>query len=166
MNNKKEELKKYVSENVDKFYRLAFFCSRNQADAEDIVNESVARALDSIDGLRDIQYLSTWFYRIIVNTSNTYLKKKSKVVFLEDVTRPEESQEDQYADVDLYHKVMGLNNKYKIPIILKFYEDMTTEQIANILGENTNTVKTRIYTALRKLRENMDEELKFDEQKF
>lgn len=166
MINKKEELKKYVLNNLDKFYRLAFSCTQNREDAEDIVNESVVRALDSIEGLREMQYLGTWFYRIVVNTANTYLKKKSKIIFLDEIVSLEEGKEDRYQDIDLYQKVMNLAPKYKFPIILKYYEDMKIEQIASILGENENTIKTRLYTALRKLKENMEEEMKYDEQRF
>lgn len=164
MQTKKEKLKVYVSENVDKFYRLAFSYAKNQEDAEDIVNESVARALTSIESLREDSYMGTWLYRIVINTSNTYLKKRSKIIFLDElINKPEESKEDQYKDFDLYQKVMKLTPKYRNPIILRFYEDMTTNQIADILGENVNTVKTRLYTALKKLKMNIDEEMKLDE---
>ena len=69
---KKEKLKTYVTNNIDKIYRLAFSYAKNQADAEDIVNESIKRALHSINSLKKDYYMSTWLYRIVVNTANTY----------------------------------------------------------------------------------------------
>ena len=48
MQNKKEKLKLYITNNLDKLYMLAFSYAKNEHDAEDIVNESVKRALDAI----------------------------------------------------------------------------------------------------------------------
>lgn len=150
--NKKELFKEYITNNLDKIYRLAFSFAKNQSDSEDIVNESVKRALISIYSLKNECYIGTWFYRIVVNTANTYLKKKSKLFFLEDISEESLGTEDNYQDSDIYNQVMQLDSKYRIVIILKYFEDMTFEQIAEVLNENTNTVKTRVYTALDKLK--------------
>ena len=150
--NKKELFKDYIINNLDKIYRLAFSFAKNQPDSEDIVNESVKRALMYIDSLKNDSYMATWFYRIVVNTANTYLKNKSKLVYLEDISEESLATEDNYQDSDIYNQVMKLEAKYRIVIILKYFEDMTFEQISEVLDENTNTVKTRVYTALDKLR--------------
>ena len=82
---KKEKLKTYVTNNIDKIYRLAFSYAKNQVDAEDIVNESIKRALYSINSLKKDYYMGTWLYRIVVNTANTYLKSKSKIIYIDDI---------------------------------------------------------------------------------
>lgn len=166
MLNRREKLEEYILGNLDKLYRLAFSYSRNKEDAEDIVNESVVKALEAIDNLREVQFLGTWLYRIVINTANTHMKKKSKIIFFDELINEEDGKEDQYQDVDLYHKVMNLDLKYKMPVILKYYEDMTIEQIATVLEENENTIKTRLYKALDILKKNMEKEMKFDEQRF
>lgn len=163
MHNKKDKLKVYVTENIDKIYRLAFSYTKNQSDAEDIVNESVKRALTGIEQLRNEEYLSTWFFRIVVNTANTYLKNKSKLIYLDEITKNSLIIEDKYQNTDLYDAVMKLDSKYRIIIILKFYEDMTIERISEILNENISTVKTRLYKALKKLRLQINEEDILDE---
>ena len=148
---KKEKLKTYVTNNIDKIYRLAFSYAKNQVDAEDIVNESIKRALYSINSLKKDYYMGTWFYRIVVNTANTYLKSKSKIIYIDDIAEETLVTEDNYKDTDVYNQVMKLDIKYREVIVLKYYEDMTFEQIADILNENISTVKTRLYTALDKL---------------
>lgn len=163
MQTKKEKLKTYVTENIDKIYRLAFSYVKNEHDAEDIVNESVRRALDGIEQLRNEDFLATWFFRIVINTSNTYLKSKSKLIYLDEIVEDSLTAEDKYQDTDLYDAVMKLDSKYRIIIILKFYEDMTLERISEILGENISTVKTRLYNALKKLRLEIDKEDMLDE---
>ena len=152
MQTKKDKLKLYVTNNIDKIYRLAFSYVKNQQDAEDIVNESIKKALYSINSLKNEYYMSTWLYRIVVNTANSYLKSKSKIIYLDEQIEDSLIIEDTHQDTDLYNLVMELEPKYRIVIILKFYEDMTFEQIANILNENVNTIKTRLYKALNKLK--------------
>ena len=163
MQPKQEKLKIYVTDNIDKIYRLAFSYAKNSQDADDIVNESVKRALKAVNGLKNDSYMSTWMYRIVVNTANTYLKSKSKIIYMDDGEEESLITEDDYQDTDLYDRVMKLDDKYRTIIILKYYEDMTFEQIAEILNENTNTIKTRLYSALNKLKIELSKEVDSDE---
>lgn len=165
MHTKKELLKEYVTKNIDKLYRLALSYSKTEQYAEDIVNESVARALAAIDMLRNEEYIGTWMYRIIINTANTYLKKQSKIIYLDD-TMVEDGVPDRYSDVDLYKEIMKLEDKYRIIIILRFFEDQSIEKIADILSENVNTVKTRLYAGLDKLKKNMGKDVDINENIF
>lgn len=163
MQTKREKLETYVTENINKIYRLAFSYVKNEHDAEDIVNESVRKALDGIEQLRNEEFLGTWFFRIVINTSNTYLKSKSKLIYLDEIVESSLTTEDKYQDTDLYDAVMKLDSKYRIVIILKFYEDMTIERISEVLDENISTVKTKLYKALKKLRLEIDKEDMLDE---
>lgn len=163
MKTKREKLETYVTENINKIYRLAFSYVKNEHDAEDIVNESVRKALDGIEQLRNEEFLGTWFFRIVINTSNTYLKSKSKLIYLDEIVENSLTTEDKYQDTDLYDAVMKLDSKYRIVIILKFYEDMTIERISEVLDENISTVKTKLYKALKKLRLEIDKEDTLDE---
>ncbi len=163
MQTKREKLETYVTENINKIYRLAFSYVKNEHDAEDIVNESVRKALDGIEQLRNEEFLGTWFFRIVINTSNTYLKSKSKLIYLDEIVENSLTTEDKYQDTDLYDAVMKLDSKYRIVIILKFYEDMTIERISEVLDENISTVKTKLYKALKKLRLEIDKEDTLDE---
>ena len=163
MQTKREKLETYVTENINKIYRLAFSYVKNEHDAEDIVNESVRKALDGIEQLRNEEFLGTWFFRIVINTSNTYLKSKSKLIYLDEIVESSLTTEDKYQDTDLYDAVMKLDSKYRIVIILKFYEDMTIERISEVSDETISTVKTKLYKALKKLRLEIDKEDMLDE---
>lgn len=165
MQKKKELLKEYVTKNIDRLYRLAFSYSKTEQYAEDIVNESVVRALAAIDTLRNEEYIGTWMYRIVINTANTYLKKQAKIIYLDD-SMIEDGLLDKYRDVDLYKEIMRLEDKYRIIIVLRFFEDQSIEKIAEILSENVNTVKTRLYAALDKLKKNMGKDVEINEKSF
>ncbi|MET0958889.1 MAG: sigma factor, partial [Psychrobacillus psychrotolerans] len=58
----------YIVENQNAHYRLAYSYVKNKESALDIIQESIMKALNSIDSLEQIQYLKTWFYRILINT--------------------------------------------------------------------------------------------------
>jgi RNA polymerase sigma-70 factor (ECF subfamily) len=73
--------------------------------------------------------------------------------------------QDRYADLDLARSLDELPDKYRILIILRFFEDMKIEDIAEVLNENLNTVKTRLYQGLQKLRVNMSEEAQEEERR-
>ena len=166
MQNKKEKLKLYITNNLDKLYRLAFSYAKNEHDAEDIVNESVKRALDAIYQLEKEEFLGTWMYRIVINTASSYMKMKSKLIYIDEIIENTLVKEDKYQDTDLYNMVMTLDSKYRIVIVLRFYEDMAIDKIAEVLNENVSTVKTRLYKALKLLKIEMNEEALIDERKY
>ena len=64
---------------------------------------------------------------------------------------------DHYADIDLHKALEDLPIQYRSIIVLRFFEDLKIEEIATVLDENVNTVKTRLYKALRMLRVQIDD---------
>lgn len=155
---KKDELFKkieeYVLQNKEAHYRMAYSYVKNTEDALDIVQESIIKAFSSYKSLKKPQYLKTWYYRILINTSLDFLRKSEKEVLADDnvLFQLESGVEDKYPDIDLNEAVDKLSEKYKSVVILKYFEDMTFEEISIVLDENVNTVKTRLYTSLQKLK--------------
>ena len=64
----------------------------------------------------------------------------------------EQGKEDVYEDIDLKEALDSLNAEDKAVIELRFFEDKPLNEIAEILGENLSTVKSRLYRGIRKLR--------------
>lgn len=157
-----KRLESFIIEHREAHYRLAYSYVRNKENALDIVQDSILKALKSIDRLEEITYLKTWFYRIIVNTSIDFIRKHQRVSIMDDdvlsVHLP--PLEDEMTDMDLQEAIDQLPPKYKTLIILRFFEDLKIEEIAAITDQNINTVKTRLYSALKKLRIEVGEEFK------
>ncbi|MGG0668323.1 RNA polymerase sigma factor [Sporosarcina koreensis] len=155
-----ELVESYIVENQQAYYRLAYSYVKNKENALDIVQEAVFKALRSIDRLDEVSYLKTWLYRIIVNTAIDFIRKHQRVSIMEDDILESHlpASENEMSDLDLQEAVDQLPPTYKTIIILRFFEDLKLEEIAEITGDNLNTVKTRLYTALRKLRVEMGEE--------
>lgn len=142
----------HVIENKENHYRLAYSYVKNVDDALDIVQESILKAFSSLDSLKSSNYIKTWFYRIVVNTSLDFLRKQKRVVLDEGIISQYDSgATDEYQDIDLKEALEELPDKYRTVIVLRYFEDLKIEEIAEILEENISTVKTRLYAALKKL---------------
>ena len=143
----------YINENIDAAYRFAYTYAKNKEDAEDILNESVVKALRSINSLRDPEKIKPWFYRIIANTALTHIKSRQKIVYLEyEDMENLDSVTDDYSNLNFNELIEKLDPKYKSIIVLRFFENMTIQEVASVLDLNENTVKTRLYKALKMLR--------------
>jgi RNA polymerase sigma-70 factor (ECF subfamily) len=137
---------------------LAFSYVRNQEDALDVVQESIYKALVSIGGLKNPDAVRTWLYRIIVHTALDYMRKRSRLTYVpEEIIDLNPAKEDSLEEFDLTQAMAGLPDKHRAVIILRFFEDMKLEDIAQVLDENVNTFKTRLYKALKLLRVELEE---------
>jgi len=84
--NLEKQIVDYVIKNKESHYRLAFSYVKNTDDALDIVQESIYKAISTLDTLKTPSYLKTWFYRILVNTSIDFLRKRKKLMVVDDIT--------------------------------------------------------------------------------
>ncbi|MDF2590765.1 MAG: polymerase, sigma-24 subunit, subfamily [Clostridia bacterium] len=151
-------LEDFIIQNKESHYRLAYSYTKNKEDALDIVQESILKALNSVDSLANAEHIKTWFYRILVNTSLDVLRKKGKLSYVEDIVLEMNSEEkvDIYENFDLQNAMDNLPHHYRLIISFRYFEDLKLEEIAAILGENLNTVKTQLYAGLKRLRIEME----------
>ena len=152
---KDKEKEKLVTQNIldhkEALYRLAYRYTKQEQDALDVVQESIYKALASLDQLKEPQYVKTWIYRIVVNTALDYLRKNKKYIYDENVVL-EEGYYDQYEDIDLKAALDRLEEPYHTIVVLRYFEDLQINEIAKVLSQNENTIKTRLYAALKKLK--------------
>ncbi|MCW0720537.1 sigma-70 family RNA polymerase sigma factor [Clostridioides difficile] len=155
---KRTKVEKYIIDNKDSFYRIAYSYTKNEEDALDVVQEAMYKALYSAENIKEVNYIKTWFYKILVRTSIDFIRKNRKYNNMTDIDLIDETGEyDKYTDLDLRRALEELPIEYKSIIILRFFEDLKIEEVAIILDENVNTVKTRLYTALKKLKLKIEE---------
>ena len=159
-----QQLVDYLVSGQADFYRLAFSYVKNRDAALDVVQESIVKALSKSDTLRETAYLKTWFYRILLNESMNYYRQNRRLVSLEDGGLPETAapQGDHAARLDLYAAIDRLDPKEQTVIRLRFFQDMKLEEIAQVTETNLNTVKSRLYKSLRRLRELTGEEYSYE----
>ena len=87
---------------------------------------------------------------IVVNTAVDFIRKNRKEFAVDEVY--ETGKEDTYKDFDTIQALNVLDEKERAVIVLRFFEDQKLKDIAGILNENTNTVKTILYRGLKKLK--------------
>jgi RNA polymerase sigma-70 factor (ECF subfamily) len=150
----------YILENQNTLYRLAYSYVQEQQAALDVVQNAICSALESCWGIRNPEAIRTWMYRILVNEALQYLRKEKKVVTLsEEHTEHLIYHEPAFSqDAAAYQAVLSLPEQMKTIILLRYYEDLSLKQIAEVTDTNLSTVKTRLYTALQRLKTTLKEE--------
>jgi len=144
----------YITENQNRFYRLAYSHTKDRDASLDIVQNAVLRALEKYADIRKIESINSWFYRVLVNEIYAYTKKHAREIATADEDIPTQVYTESAYDRDdsVGELIDRLPQEQKTIIVLRFFEDMALEEIAKITATNLNTVKTRLYGALKKLR--------------
>ncbi|MBT9777523.1 sigma-70 family RNA polymerase sigma factor [Clostridium sp. MCC353] len=154
MNKTELEVERLLLDNYQKYYRLAYSYLKNENDALDAVQESAYRAIKDCRKMRQPEYLETWIYRIVMNVSIDLLRKKKRENLVDEIE--ESAYEPPDSGLEVAELLNVLEEKDRTVIILRFFEDMKLEDIAKVMEENINTVKSRLYRALKKLRVNLE----------
>lgn len=154
-------------------YRLALRMMRNEAEAEDVVQETFLSAFKAIDSFEGRAGLSTWLYRIAYNAALMRLRRAQPLTVsvdepleLEDgaeVPRelrdwcclPERDFETAEARTELERAIRELPEKLRAVFVLRELEGLTTEQAAEALDLSADNVKTRLHRARLWLRERL-----------
>lgn len=145
-------------DNYDRYFRLAYSYVRNETDAMDIVQEGAYRAILKCGSIRQKEFVETWIYRVMIRTALNFLKKKKQEQDFSELSDIVEGTEDHYENVDLKNAIRQLGEPAGTIIRLRFFEELPISQIAEILKENENTIKSRLYRSLKSLKKIMERE--------
>ena len=138
-----------LHDNYNRYYRLAYSYVHNDADAGDIVQNGAYKAIRNSGSLKKEEYASTWLYRIMLNEIFRFLRERPTIPLEE---TEEKGQEDHYENIDLKRALDAMPQADRTVIVLKYFEELTLAQIAEVTDENINTVKSRLYRGLKKLK--------------
>ena len=155
-----KEVISLIENNQEKFYRVAFAYVKNKDDALDIVHNAIVKALEKRHTLRNVDYIRTWFYRILINESINFLHRRGKILYLDtlpdsEVSSGSNTKSEEY--IDLYSAIDRLPPKLKTIIILRYFEDMQLDTIAKITSTNLSTTKSRLYKALEIMKVSLED---------
>jgi RNA polymerase sigma-70 factor (ECF subfamily) len=142
-----------IQSSQEKLYRIAYSYVRNKDDALDIVSESVYKAFVNLESLKNPSYFNTWIIRIAINQSINFINKGRKVMLKENIelNAAKNTPEPDEA-FDLHTAMDRLDENQKAVIILKYFEDLTIAQVAEIMNRPVGTIKTYLHGALKNLR--------------
>ena len=150
-------------------YRLALSILDDPTEAEDAVQDSLLVALRALDSFRGASSLKTWLYSITVNICRTRLQHHKKRQGLIEIlggvlqlhrARPDSVEERAIQDESeqgLWRAIHRMDEKHRIPIVLRYYHDLSIAEIATILQIPEGTVHSRLNSARKKLYEVLKE---------
>ncbi len=143
----------------DVVYTKAYYIMGNRDDALDIMQSVFLKVLLSIRRFRGGSLLSTWIYRITVNTCLRELKKRKRVPPLEvDISLTPTDRTIQFDDEDIAMKTLAkLPEPYRIILVLREMEDLSFKKIANKLKITPNLAKVRAFRAKKRFKQLMKE---------
>ena len=155
MNRNDALISELLTTNYAYFYRIAYSYVRNEADAQDVVQESAYKAIYHSKKLKQPEYAQTWISRIVINEALSFLRKHKREILPMDAeteTAASEENVSKEETMDLKEAMEKLPKEERLLITLRFFEDKKLEEIAEICGEALSTIKSRLYRTLKKLR--------------
>jgi RNA polymerase sigma-70 factor (ECF subfamily) len=156
----------------DKVYQICFRMLGNRHEAEDIAQEAFLRAYVNISSFNQERKFSTWLYRIATNLCIDRIRKKKPDYYLDaeipgtdglnmysqiaaSGKTPESEVEGMELQETVQKEISALPEKYRSVIILKYLEDLSLNEISEILDMPLGTVKTRIHRGREALRKQL-----------
>jgi RNA polymerase sigma-70 factor (ECF subfamily) len=144
---------------LERAYRYATLMLGDRADAEDVTHDAALTAWRHLRELRDPAKFDAWFGRIVVNACRDRLRRQRRLpVHVEldpELSNPDAN--DRFAPRDaLAAAIRSLGADHREVVVLRFYADLTVDQIAARTGVGAGTVKSRLHYALRELRAAVD----------
>ncbi|MFZ6031002.1 MAG: RNA polymerase sigma factor [Chloroflexota bacterium] len=159
-----------VNEFQPRLFRLALSIlddgsENGSADAEEITQDALVAALRSLDSYRGDASLSTWLYAITINLCRNRLRARQRrqrmrqlfqalTAPIEDAARhPETVVIQNETRHSLLQAVHALDEKHRLPVILRYYHDCSVSEIAHMLDLPEGTVHSRLNKARRQLKQ-------------
>lgn len=152
----KEEFSRRIVAMTDVLYRVAWSQLPQAADREDAVQETIRRAWEKRDRLRDERCMQTWVICILLNVCDTQRRKAARMLPAEHIpaVRREETHETPLLDA-----LFSQEEKYRLPLQLRYIEGYSVAEVARMLRLPEGTVKSRLARGRDKLRAMLNEEV-------
>jgi RNA polymerase sigma-70 factor (ECF subfamily) len=145
-------------------YRLALSILNDADEAEDAVQDAFVRAARALDRYQVGTNFKAWLYTIAVNTCRDYLRKRASRTTLSKVWEtiqnlvphapgPEAAALEDESRTKLWDLVDELGSKHRLVVILRIEQNLSIQEISQVLGINEKTVYSRLYDAYKQLRQ-------------
>lgn len=147
--------------------KIYYFVRRlvvNHDDADDVVQNTFIKVWNHLDHFREDSKLFTWIYRIAVNESLSFLKSKQLRSYLS-LSSPEAmlikaAQDDIYFDGNeilkrLREAIIRLPKKQQIVFNMRYYDDLSYDEMSEILGTSVGALKASYHFAVKKIEESV-----------
>lgn len=136
-----------------RLFRTALGILGNPHDAADALQEAGLKAYRYFDKLHEAEAGPAWITRILINACYDQARRRSRTTPIGlDVEREEAGGLPAETDWELVQALQALPEEQRITVVLRFFQDLTIPQIATVMGVPDGTVKSRLHTALSRMR--------------
>ncbi len=150
-------------------YFVALQITKNEEDAQDVLQDSYIKALEKIGSLDKPESFVSWFHQMVANKSKDSLKKKKPSLFEggedeafevipdEDETfTPEKNLDHTELQKAIMEAIDELSEEKRACVLMMYFEEMSVSEIAQSLDLSVSTVKNRLFTARKDLRNSFE----------
>lgn len=153
----KEALLRLVMAQKDAYYKLAYVYMKNEEDSLDAIQDMILILYENISKLRKEDSFYSWSKTILVNSCKNKLKNMKKLISIDEVK--EQSVDNIYDNYErkivLEKHISKLSDKHQEVIKLRYFLDMDYKIISEILKIPLGTVKSRLATGIRQLKDSL-----------
>lgn len=152
----------YLQARQGSLLRTAYLLTGDRHQAEDVLQTSLAKLYLSWDKVRDRDSVDGYVRRIMVNENNSLWRRGWRRREFATDTVPDRSLTDAYDDgvgTALWQVVQGLPPRARAVVVLRYYEQLTEAETAELLGISVGTVKSQCSRALASLRQRVPADL-------
>ena len=156
------EFTEYLQARQPSLLRTAYLLTGDRHTAEDVLQTSLAKLYLAWDKINDRSSVDGYVRRIMVNENNSLWRRPWKKREHASDVMPDASYVDSYDDgrsQALWDVVQSLPPKARAVVVLRYYEQMSEAETADVLGISTGTVKSQCSRAFAALRDRMPAEL-------
>jgi RNA polymerase sigma-70 factor (ECF subfamily) len=151
----------------DRLFRSACLLCGDQAEAQDLVQETLLQAVRSGPRFRGCSSVYTWLHGILLNLTRHYHRDRKRMVYDEELARQEPAPAEEKPsrlDVQMSTSALAdaldsLSSLHREVLLLRFYENMKIHEIAAHLGISNGTVKSRLHYAIAEMQRRLPREL-------
>ena len=124
-------------------YKTARAMLKEDEDAADAISETILICWEKMEQLKKPEFFKTWMTRILINECNDILRQRKRVCPVEAVEESAETT-DAYENIEWLETLQGLDEKYRLVIVLYYVNGLSTTEIASALHMPVSTVRTRL----------------------
>ncbi len=164
----------------DRLYNTVFRFLGNAEDAQDVVQEALISAYQSLESFKGDAQFFTWLYRIAINTAISHKRKRHPSLSIDvgrdgegtmepldtsDASRPGRALERREEERRVHRALERLSPEHRAVLILKDMEGQKYETMAEVLGVPIGTIRSRLHRARSELRDLLEQEDQREQEK-
>ena len=158
MNELESKFAQTIKQNKSTIYTVCYMFSKDADEVNDLFKEAIINLWRGFEGFKGKSDVKTWIYRVTLNTCISLDRKKRRAA-----TEPLnvninlfEDRDEDTRQIDRLHKRIGRLGPFDRAIVLLWLENMSYEEIGQVVGISTTSVSTRLYRIKEQLKKMND----------